>query len=665
MTKIGINSNMIKDKCNLISVIIPVYNVEKYLDKCVKSVINQSYSNLEIILVDDGSPDNCPQLCDDWANKDERIKVIHKKNGGLSDARNAGLDIATGEYIAFVDSDDYIESDMYECLLDKIIKTQSQMAICNFEYVDTDGNITTLNTMGQECCFSSRQILADWCGNDLVYYVVVWNKLYSRKCWENIRFPVGKIHEDNFVMYKLFFTCNRIVCSKTKKYNYVQRNNSIMSAKISPKRFNSVEAFCETFRFYQENGLSDINCDVVKRLGQHFFDLNGRINLFTCTNEERQYIKNTKKIFYDIYFHEAGQSSFKNYIKYYFPNVLRIIRKAVKCGKYAVITLEYCLLCKKKTALIDTPTHGNLGDQAIVLAERQFLKKHKISTHELSANALDHKEKWFANLTPMNQYILVHGGGFLGALWPNEEERFRRILKAYKNNKIIVFPQTVTFDLNTESGREYLKQSQKVYSSHPDLTIFVREQKSFDFMTQYFPTVKTILVPDIVTLLDTNISAHKRNGILMCMRSDLEKSLSENQIFTIVNLLKGKYQDQQLEYTDTVVPYVIHSGKRKREVNSKLSQFAKSKLVITDRLHGMIFATITNTPCIALGNINGKVKNVYEWLKHNAYIQYADNLDDFKMALDMLDIDKEYTYNKKDIENRFRVLLDLIKNNDK
>lgn len=107
------------------------------------------------------------------------------------------MDIATGEYIAFVDSDDYIESDMYECLLDKIIKTQSQMAICNFEYVDTDGNITTLNTMGQDCCFSSRQILADWCGNDLVYYVVVWNKLYSRKCWENIRFPVGKIHEDN------------------------------------------------------------------------------------------------------------------------------------------------------------------------------------------------------------------------------------------------------------------------------------------------------------------------------------------------------------------------------------------------------------------------------------------------------------------------------------
>ena len=286
---------MLKDKCNLISVIIPVYKVEKYLDKCIQSVINQTYSNLEIILVDDGSPDNCPQLCDDWANKDERIKVIHKKNGGLSDARNAGLDIATGEYIAFVDSDDYIESDMYECLLDKIIKTQSQMAICNFEYVDTDGNITTLNTMGQDCCFSSRQILADWCGNDLVYYVVVWNKLYSRKCWENIRFPVGKIHEDNFVMYKLFFTCNRIVCSKTKKYNYVQRNNSIMSAKISPKRFNSVEAFCETFRFYQENGLSDINCDVVKRLGQHFFDLNGRINLFICTNEERQYIKNTKK----------------------------------------------------------------------------------------------------------------------------------------------------------------------------------------------------------------------------------------------------------------------------------------------------------------------------------------------------------------------------------
>lgn len=563
---------MLKDKCNLISVIIPVYKVEKYLDKCIQSVINQTYSNLEIILVDDGSPDNCPQLCDDWANKDERIKVIHKKNGGLSDARNAGLDIATGEYIAFVDSDDYIESDMYECLLDKIIKTQSQMAICNFEYVDTDGNITTLNTMGQDCCFSSRQILADWCGNDLVYYVVVWNKLYSRKCWENIRFPVGKIHEDNFVMYKLFFTCNRIVCSKTKKYNYVQRNNSIMSAKISPKRFNSVEAFCETFRFYQENGLSDINCDVVKRLGQHFFDLNGRINLFICTNEERQYIKNTKKRFYDVYFVEARQNSIKNFIKYYFPNLLRAIRKIVRYSKFTVTLLKYCLMFEKKAVLIDTPTHGNLGDHAIVL-----------------------------------------------------------------------------------------KQAQKIYSAHSNLTFFVREKQSYEIMQKYFPSVETVLVPDIVTLLDMDIAGQNRKDILFCMRSDLEKNVTDEQLAEIQQILKIHYPNEQMNKIDTVVPYMVSEGMRKKEVKNKLEQFKKAKLIITDRLHGMIFATITATPCIAFGNSNGKVKNVYGWLKHNEYIKYVNDIDEFKSIVETLDIERKYYYDKTILYDDFEPLLNIIK----
>lgn len=652
---------MIKDKSNLISVIIPVYKVEKYLDKCIQSVINQTYSNLEIILVDDGSPDNCPQLCDDWANKDERIKVIHKKNGGLSDARNAGLDIATGDYIAFVDSDDYIESDMFECLLDKIIKTQSQMAICNFEYVDINGNITTLNTMGQDGCFSSRQILTDWCGNDLVYYVVVWNKLYSRKCWENIRFPVGKIHEDNFVMYQLFFTCDRIVCSKIKKYNYVQRNNSIMSEKISPKRFNSVEAFCETFSFYQENGLSDISCDVVNRLGQHFFDLNGQINLFKCTNEERQYIKNTKKRFYDIYFHKAGQSSFKNYIKYYFPNVLRSIRKIVRCSKFAVTLLKYCLMFEKKTVLIDTPTHGNLGDHAIVLTQKQLLIKNKVSTHELSASAIDYKEYLFAKLTPKNKCIIIPGGGFLGTLWPNEEERVRRIINCFKDNKIIIFPQTVSYDLTSESGRKYLKQAQKIYSAHSNLTFFVREKQSYVFMQKYFPSVETVLVPDIVTLLDMDIVEQNRKDILFCMRSDLEKNITDEQLAKIQQILKIHYPNEQMNKIDTVVSYMVSEGMRKKEVKNKLEQFKKAKLIITDRLHGMIFATITATPCIAFGNSNGKVKNVYGWLKHNEYIKYVNGIDEFKSIVETLDIERKYYYDKTNLYDDFEPLFNIIK----
>lgn len=641
----------------LISVIIPIYKVEKYLDKCIQSVINQTYSNLEIILVDDGSPDNCPEMCDKWAAKDERIKVIHKKNGGLSDARNTGLDIATGDYIAFVDSDDYIEADMYECLFNQLVNTKSQMAICNLEYVDVEGNITTLNTMGQDGCFSSRQILGDWCGSDFVYYVVVWNKLYSRSCWKNIRFPVGKVHEDNFVMYKLFFNCEYIVCLKAKKYNYVQRKDSIMSAKISPKRLNSVEAFCEMFRFYLENGLSDISYNVVSRLGQLFFDINGRINIFTCTDEERKYIKDTKKVFYDIYFGEASQKKIKNYIKYYFPYVLRIIKKIVKCCKYALIALKYSLLIEKKTVLIDTPTHGNLGDHAIVISQKQILRKNNISTQELSADALDNKEYLFAKLTPKNKCIIIPGGGFLGTLWPKEEERVRRIVNCFKSNKIIVFPQTVSYDLKSESGRKYLKQAQKIYSEHPNLMMFVREKQSYEFMQKYFPSVKSVLVPDIVTLLDINIVEQKRKDILFCMRDDLEKKVTDEQLVEIQKILKKTYPNEQIKNIDTVVPYMVTERKRRKEVTYKLEQFKKAKLIITDRLHGMIFATITATPCIAFGNSNGKVKNMYDWLKYNEYIKYVDDIEDFKSIVNILDIERKYSYDKTILKDAFEPLL--------
>lgn len=311
--------------------------------------------------------------------------------------------------------------------------------------------------------------------------------------------------------------------------------------------------------------------------------------------------------------------------------------------------------------LIDTPTHGNLGDQAIVIAERQFLKKNKISTYELSADALDYKEKLFAKLTPMNRYILVPGGGFLGALWPNEEERFRRIINAFKNHKIIVFPHTVTFDLDSEAGRNYLKQSQEIYSSHPDLTIFVREHQSYEFMKKYFPSVKCILVPDIVTILNVNLKSQNRDGILLCLRADLEKSITNSEVFKIEQTLKAKYPNENLEYTDTVVPYNIPAAYRKREVNKKLQQFSKAKLVITDRLHGMVFSALMGTPCIALGNINGKVKNVYEWIKHNEYIKFVDDMEEFSNVVMNLDLEKQYTYDRTPVEKNFQELVELIK----
>ena len=166
-------------KDELITVIVPVYKVEKYLDRCVQSIVDQTYTNLEIILVDDGSPDNCPKMCDEWAKKDKRIKVIHKQNGGLSDARNAGLEKAKGKYVGFVDSDDYISPIMYEKLYKCIIDNQADMAMCGFSTVDEKGKVTYINELNLPNCN---------CNNIANFYV---NTEYTNK---------GDILETNNIM---------------------------------------------------------------------------------------------------------------------------------------------------------------------------------------------------------------------------------------------------------------------------------------------------------------------------------------------------------------------------------------------------------------------------------------------------------------------------------
>ncbi len=223
-------------KENLISVIVPVYKVELYLKKCVDSLLNQTYKNLEIILVDDGSPDNCPKICDEYAKKDNRIKVIHKKNGGLSSARNAGLDIAKGDYIAFVDSDDYVHSDYINKLYNQVKKDGSSLAICGVQIVNENGT----NLDSSKFDIKSKFIPEVEKFNLLflensISPIVAWNKLYSAEIWKDLRYPNGKIHEDEFVIFDVLNNAkNGVSVLSEKLYYYLVRENSIMGSK-TPK----------------------------------------------------------------------------------------------------------------------------------------------------------------------------------------------------------------------------------------------------------------------------------------------------------------------------------------------------------------------------------------------------------------------------------------------
>ena len=223
----------------LISIVVPVYKVEPYLDKCVSSIVNQTYKNLEIILVDDGSPDNCPAMCDAWAEKDNRIRVIHKPNGGLSDARNAGMSVATGELMAFVDSDDWIAPDMYEKLYHHLTEDGSDIAACGVQMVWENNTPPRLLTRP-----GSRTLNRDEAMQAIIeeswLKQPVWYKLYKSKLVRDICFPVGKYHEDVFWSYQAVGKTSKVSVSDYVGYYYLQRGGSIMGEGYSIKRLDAV-----------------------------------------------------------------------------------------------------------------------------------------------------------------------------------------------------------------------------------------------------------------------------------------------------------------------------------------------------------------------------------------------------------------------------------------
>ena len=218
---------------DIISIIIPVYNVEKYLEKCIQSILKQTYKNIQIILVDDGSTDNSGKICDEFKNKDNRIIVIHKKNGGLSEARNVGIENATGKYIAFVDSDDYVLKDMYETLYKNLIANDADISICKYQYIKEEEKVDLKADTKDIVVMNNLQAMKELLLNKNITNHT-WNKLYKKEIFDNIKFPVGKKYEDIDVMYLLFERSSKIVYQDTTKYIYINREESILHNK-NPK----------------------------------------------------------------------------------------------------------------------------------------------------------------------------------------------------------------------------------------------------------------------------------------------------------------------------------------------------------------------------------------------------------------------------------------------
>jgi len=236
---------------DLISIIIPVYKVEEYLEKCIESVLKQTYTNLQIILVDDGSPDNCGKICDEYAKKDSRIEVIHKVNGGLSDARNVGIAKAKGKYIGFVDSDDYIKEDMYEILINLIKEYDADVSICNlYDVIDGKEYIRNNENGIQE--YSRLEILKEvLLDKNIQSYA--WNKLYKKELFDEIKYPIGKKYEDIGTTFYVFEKCNKIVVTSKPEYYYLKRSDSLVNNVTESTVLDYTDIIIQRYLYTQKN----------------------------------------------------------------------------------------------------------------------------------------------------------------------------------------------------------------------------------------------------------------------------------------------------------------------------------------------------------------------------------------------------------------------------
>ena len=273
-----------------ISIIIPIYNVEKYLERCINSIINQTYSNIEILLIDDGSTDSSPTICDNYQKKDNRIKVIHKQNGGLSDARNKGIEIATGEYLIFIDSDDYIEKNMVEVLYNDLIKNNADISIC--DYIKEYSDKKEIDNFDKKYFVISGNDKYNYLYNEYsIRTIVAWNKIYKKELFKEIRYEKGKVHEDEFIIHELLNKAKKISYVLEPLYHYIQRDNSITHS-FNYKRFDKIEALDQRADFFQKNNMNNLYYETNRNIINSIASLNKKAKKYEKEYKNTNYYKN-------------------------------------------------------------------------------------------------------------------------------------------------------------------------------------------------------------------------------------------------------------------------------------------------------------------------------------------------------------------------------------
>ncbi len=777
-------------KMDLVSVIVAVYNAEKYIEKCVDSILSQTYENIEVILVDDGSTDNSPLLCDRYERNDCRVHVIHKINGGLCDARNTGVRYSKGKYITFVDNDDIVNNEFIETLYNICEEYNCDIAMCDYLMTNEKSSLLPPQQTFSVKVYNQKEIFKEFFKeSNLVRFWVSWDKMYRRELFDEIQYPIGRIHDDMFTTHKLFGKAEKIAVTNKYLYYYFQREGSITGRNNTiEERIDVIEAIKEEVLFLKDNEFDDeyafmllklyhMVCTVVKNreeydgyfakkehydnvmdefaieseiIKKEYMELptigmKSKILSIACwlSAAEKEKYKNIygikfpdgTKPFYEfpkryirknelIAIYGAGtvgqsfyeqvtqtgycrvaawvDNGFKNYIRNGLP--VQPIDELLNCeyDKIVIAVLNRNIAYdiernlkewgieaskiialpaaveradkmlsefrndtniiksssnKRRFFLLNTPDHDNLGDHLLTLGAISYLNDYfpEEEVVEITGRQWDAcRESILTKISPKDVIFIV-GGGYMGDLWPVQDKRVKDIIEAFIYNRIVFLPQTFFYKNNSveeiDFDIEFYKKVKKVLFIH-------REKQSYSFFkSNIAPEHRNVCFPDTALYLNQRQHCLNREGGLICLRLDKEAQHNDfrERIYEDVNLICHK-----VGVIDTVLQKSVLRSERVIEVDKMLGLISGAEILITDRLHAMVMAIITGTPCIALDNLSKKVSGVYEWIKDLDYVKCVSEDEISKELICEFISKRKNNYDKSIVKHQFDLMYETI-----
>lgn len=644
-----------------VSVLMCIYKEPLYwIKSAIESILQQTYLNLELILVlDDPENESAKNYILQLCKINKNIKLhCNTKNKGLVKSLNIGLGYCNGEFVARMDADDISYPTRIERQMIFLKEKRLDIIGCGVELFNDKYSHAKRVVSGHFCC-----------SHNVKYYTCL-----SHPTWLGRR----EVFE-NLGGYREVDTCedfdflNRAVLSGYKIGNIPEvlfkyrLNPSSISHVKRYKQLATMRYLSKAFRKQVIPEIGEVNTylyspscnEYINKLQNLFEPLKRPREELKCKqtifklkyNCEQFYIRKVTKLFFIIDFSNQKRAEFLRNIRPHLRNVKRKI--------LLVRDLLYLKVRKdnndpqKKIYVIGTEDYGNIGDQHIALSIIKYLEDHfSYKIVEVNASEYYNKRLWLLQHININDIIVMTGGGNFGNVYYGAQLIRRDIIHFWKNNLKIVMPVTIYYD--TDEGMKFKKKDINYFTNYNNIILVSREEKSYEIAMESF-SCKNILTPDIVLYSKYKSIERNKKSVLMCIRNDLESVLTYEDKFNIERELNLYFNNVQK--IDTQLNYLIPRSERDSEVIKCIDYFRKAELVITDRLHGMIFSTITSTPCIVIGNYNHKVEGSYKWIEELEYIKYVSDVDKIPEILETRFWDHIYQYDPV----KFYTLFDKIK----